>query len=132
MVLGLACTMGKESVTGLDLYYVQRGMPSVPTPPLSFEPSKPRVRPYAHVDRYKQPGESKIFEFLVVLVAHIPCIHALAFWRIVILIEAAGVCSMFDIWDNGSFCPPLIHRIPIYVLEVDVILDASSTVGKVP
>jgi len=76
--------------------------------------------------------ELEILELLVVLVAHVRCIHALAFWRIVILVEAAGVCGMSDFWHNGAFRPPLIHRIPIYGLEVDVILDASSTVGKIP
>jgi len=97
---------------------------------LGVPPTNPRIHPYAHLGRYGQGLE--ILELLVVLVAHVRCIHALAFWRIVILVEAAGVCGMSDFWHNGAFRPPLIHRIPIYGLEVDVILDASSTVGKVP
>lgn len=101
-------------------------------PHFSFRPSKqtpefPHMRISVVMDR-----ASEILELLIVLVAHVRCIHALAFRCIVILVEAASVCGMSDLWDNGAFRSPLIHRIPIYGLEIDVILDASSSVGKVP
>lgn len=101
--------------------------PHLPLRPSEQTPGFTQMRRSVVIDR-----ASEILELLVVLVAHVRCIHALAFRCIVILVEAASVSGMFDLWDNGAFRSPLIHRIPVYGLEIDVILDASSSVGKVP
>ena len=83
-------------------------------------------------DSIRQPsGQSKAIEAMIILLAHVGRVGHFSLWFVVVVLKIPRVGRAGHVRSDRCFQLPVVHLLPINVLEPCMILDIGRTASEI-